>query len=76
MCKKKSPNLFLHIQNDLYTTMYFFLMAAATILFLMDSCPQAFWEANLENGSFWLGAKKNIWEELPCDIGHRPICEK
>ena len=31
-------------------------------------CPQAFWVAILENGRLWLGAQKNISEELPSHI--------
>ena len=38
------------------------------------SCLQAFLAVILENRGFWLGAKKNKWEELPCHIGQ--ICEK
>ena len=52
-------------------TSIFFKRAAAAI-FLMDSsqkCPQAYWAAILENG-IWLGAKNNILEELPFDIGY------
>ena len=33
-------------------------------------CLQAFWVAILENGRLWLGAKKNISEELLSHICH------
>ena len=35
------------------------------------SCPQDFQVAIFR---LWLGAKKNIWEELPKHIGH--VCKK
>ena len=76
-CVKKNPQIYFYTFKMTSTpTCIFFFNGRGNHFVFNGYMPTSFLGGQLGKWKFLARCQKNIWEELPCDIGHRPICEK